>query len=223
MNTLNLFKNIKNISYVTAFACLPLPPACGEPTPKEIVEAYAKDKTLLGTESLAGNVLAYKNIEGKTIVLKSGNDFVDENKEDAKDVRVVSLEEVLKYTTESNDTSSKNSNLTIGSFGDYCKKDNDKWYEYIKSKHPYSDAFHREDPITFIQTNGAETLHKRLGNFRHTEIQVQALWKKYESLDPAKGCSIPNNALRQNLEKLLPVALTGKKKKNKTQAPDHKS
>ena len=125
MKTLNLFKSIKNISYLTALACLLLSSAYGETTPQEIIEAYANDKTLLGTESLAGNVLAYKNIEGKTIVLKSGNDFVDENKEDAKDVRVVSLEEVLKYTGD------------IYNFGNSAIKDNNNWYNHIKSEFPF--------------------------------------------------------------------------------------
>ena len=77
MKTLNLFKSIKNISYVTAFACLPLSSACGDTTPQQIIEAYAKDAYLCWA---SGNVLAYKNIEGKIVVLKSGSVFADKQK-----------------------------------------------------------------------------------------------------------------------------------------------
>lgn len=78
MKTLNLLKNIKNTLSLAALACLPLSSVYGAPpTPQEIIEAYANDPALL---SNTGNVLAYKNIEGKTVVLKSGKDFARERK-----------------------------------------------------------------------------------------------------------------------------------------------
>lgn len=251
METLNLFKSIKNISYLTAFACLSLSSAHSETTPQQIIEAYAEDQPL---SLKSGNVLAYKNIEGKTIVLKSGNDFAMAKKGDGKektleyspDVNVVSLEEVVKYTTGLNDTSSKDSNLAIGSFGNYCKEGNDAWYTYISSKNPYRTAFTRQDPIKYIQTNGAETLHKRLGNFRHTEIQIQALWEKYNNtqydqktinglrkkskdienllqvtglLDARTEEQCKNCLTKERIKPLLPTALVEKTDENN---PNHK-
>ena len=237
MNTLNLFKSIKNISYVTAFACLPLSSACGEHTPQQIIEAYAKD-TDRCFES--GNVLAYKNIEGKTVVLKSGSYFNLYKEPIEKDVIVVSLEEVLKHT-----------GGNIYNFGNSAIKDNSNWYNYIKSEFPFKrdkvvdcekitpspmetpptkqlkltiegesdkklimtflcnvnekiecdyDRKTQEvswEPLRYIDTLKSEEefesdgrlkskssdLHSRLDKFRHTEIQVQALLKKYKDIE----------------------------------------
>lgn len=225
MNTLNLFKSIKNISYVTAFACLPLSSACGT-EPQEIIEAYANDTNLCFK---SGNVLAYKNIEDKTVVLKSGSVFADKQKgvwdtvngrtlEYASDVRVVTLEEVFSYITQDTDyKSSPPFQECLSSFGAYCQKNNTDWYNFIKSKYPYKmenlcgfekkfnyitlfqedsnnitiniDNDYKKqgeffqyklgtfimDPCTYIQVCFSKNLHTRLGNFRHTEIQIQAL------------------------------------------------
>lgn len=182
MKTLNLFKSIKNISYLTAFACLPLSSAYGT-EPQEIIEAYANDTDLC--KNVAGNVLAYKNIKGKTVVLKSGKIFAKEKKGnlwqknleyDASNVYVVPLENILNYMAYRIDDKLDDS---IESFGKCCKEGNDDWYTHIQSKDPYKGA----DPCEFIKgSNKAEPLHDRLGKFRHTEIQVQALLKKYNDI-----------------------------------------
>ena len=261
MKVLNLLKSIKNISHLTALACFPLLSVYGETTPQQIIEAYANDKTLC---KASGNVLAYKNMEGKTIVLKSGTDFALANKDIEKDVKVVSLEKVLEYTTEStNEQINSPKNMKV--FGDFCKNDNDDWYKYIASKDPYKkgnvdkltvnadtpdtniqltlsncsianiriDRNYWEknsnkisyqydkkvfsmDPLVYIQACYSYDLHFRLGNFRHTEIQVQALWGKYKSINPGKSrFPLHDSTLKNNIKNILPVALidNGKNKK----------
>lgn len=260
MKTLNLFKSIKNISYVTAFACLPLSSACGDTTPQQIIEAYAKDAYLCWA---SGNVLAYKNIEGKIVVLKSGSVFADKQKgvwdtvngrtlECASDVKVVTLEEVFHYVTCNTDYANSSPHTPtqeeLKLFGDYCRKDNEDWYNSIKSKYPYKmenlcgfekksnyitlfqedsnnitiniDNDYKKqgkffqyglgtfimDPCTYIQVCFSKNLHTRLGNFRHTEIQIQALWNKY--------CECQDEKTKKEIAFLLPKALT---------APENKS
>lgn len=240
MKTLNLFKSIKNISYLTAFTCLPLSSVYGETTPQEIIEAYANDQTLC---KASGNVLAYKNINGDTIVLKSGNDFSKYTKgrwelekgkrtlEYATDVTVVSLAKVLEYTAKhydyKEDLKYQPSRSTLTSFGNCCKKDNTDWYEYISSKDPYCYSYftsyynkytRREiykkhsvymDPCAYIQncyTKDKWDIHTRLGNFRHTEIQVQALWNTY--------CECKDENTKKEIASLLPIALTAPENKD---------
>ena len=239
MKHLNLFRSIKNISYLTAFACLPLSSLQGT-TPREIIEAYAEDQDLAW---VSGNVLAYKNINGDTIVLKSGNDFrkrtkghweLEEGKrtlEYATDVTVVSLAKVLEYTAKHYDYKEnlkyQPSQSTLAIFGDCCKKDNADWYEYISRKDPYcfsyftyyynqytrrkiyKEHFIYTDPCIYIQNCYAKDkwdIHTRLGNFRHTEIQVQALWNTY--------CECKDEKIKKEIASLLPIALTAPENKD---------
>lgn len=260
MNTPNLFKSIKNISYLTAFACLPLSSAYGT-EPQEIIEAYAKDAYLCWA---SGNVLAYKNIEGKTVVLKSGKDFAGKQKgvwdtangrtlECASDVKVVTLEEVFHYVTCDTDYANSSPHTPtqekLKLFGNYCRKDNEDWYNFIESKYPYKmenlcgykdrdkyiELFRENntntiinidnqyegkkkffwyalgtftmDPCTYIQACWSKDLHTRLGNFRHTEIQIQALWNKY------RECQ--NESTKGKIASILPIALTNPGSNNK--------
>jgi hypothetical protein len=63
--------------------------------PAEVIEKYADAYMKDTTQKMIGNVLAYKNIKGETVVLRSGM-FAHDKEMVLKDVKEVPLQDIIR-------------------------------------------------------------------------------------------------------------------------------
>lgn len=94
--------------------------------PAEFIEKYADAYMKDTTQKMIGDVLAYKNTEGKTVVLKSGNLFANTPLKEVISGKVdveLSLVEVLSLVS----SGKKEGSFTIKNFLDACENGNDSW------------------------------------------------------------------------------------------------
>lgn len=146
--------------------------------PWEVIETYCRD----GAYKESGNILAYKNKENVEIILVSGAFFKRKIKS-IEGAIFVSLENLIALTTNSridldtisNDIEARTnliqevaSPLTVeivNEFTQICAENNDTWSAYAR----------KEEKINL------GNLQRSLVQYRHTEIQIQALfnaWRK---------------------------------------------
>lgn len=178
-------KIIRNILFLSLLSLIGLLPSYGrteELIPKEVIKKY------IPFSVRNGNVLSYKNYNDETIVLKSGKFFQGQQLE--VNEKAIALNQVIKCVAgdtnlDENEPASKKQ---IKEYCEFCAQGNNVWYGYIEQLHPYHQCTNncepnferKEDPKAFVTNQTSSDLQQILGSFRHTEIQVQALYNAYK-------------------------------------------
>lgn len=209
-----LFKNI-----ILSVFLIGLLSSCLHSTePEVIIEYYAENYG-----PMSGNVLAYKNMNNETIVLKSGNyiNNINGDLENTKETHVISLAEILDCVAGINYSRKVTYTLkeeTLKCFLNACIANNSSWYSSIKQK--TDGTLYTKEAITdrYREIKGQnltgvfEPIHLQalLGVFRHTELQIQALLYIYNKTK-IEYKSNRNTFIKEKLAKigsLLPATLT---------------
>lgn len=200
----------KNVLLLSLIFLGVLPLGYGIPPngPDDVINSY------LGEYRNAGNVLSYRNAFDQIITLKSGkfhgkNPRYRNNEERYMGLGLVvlavasdRLEDYFNadgnpnpatYSFNPLDLEDEGRNAMIASFLEKCSENNDNWNVLNPRQ--------KENEVDNLQT--------RLGQYRHTELQLQALYTRYLECPEAERTGARALSLKTKvLKRLLPVALT---------------
>ena len=126
-----LFKNI----ILSVFLIGLLSSSLHSTEPAEVIEKYADAYVKDTAQKMIGNVLAYKNIKGETIVLRSGM-FAPDKEEVLKGVKEVPLQDIIRSVVKNEKTCTSEllTRADLDIFLTKCEKDNINWVTAIELK-----------------------------------------------------------------------------------------